>query len=471
MYSVPGNYYLRIHHIRPRFKNDVENVLLYMAQECAKIPDGTVAEYSKSFNKAIMLYPGNESKELKTINNWRTEISSLFGFYIEDKQQDKTVTGKVAKLLAKQQDLIQFFKYYLLTFQYPGGHLKAHEIKPLTENGVKFKPAKYIASLLICGNERLKDSGKLFSITKAEAAHCIFNDLRVTRDNRNPAEVLDLIMHNRTHKVDYDTRGDIIRYAGDILDYMVLANLLRENHGYYSLNGLEAETISSLIISDTWFDGYDEFYERPYELHEIEEIRHNWFEYVNANVDPHSFNTDISEFVKESSPLEYSEVLNEKILGLFTLEDVRTKDIGDIGETLVVGHEKMRAIECGLKDFIHLIKKIPTSYAVGYDIQSLEGTPDKTKRYIEVKSTISKNKLHYFSVHLTTNEWESASTLKEHYFIYRLMISTGEMYLYILKDPVSMYKNDKITMIPRDGADLGFSEDVCEKVRLKIWQQ
>ena len=278
-------------------------------------------------------------------------------------------------------------------------------------------------------------------------------------------------MYNRNHKVDYDTRGDIIRYAGDILDYMVLANLLRENHGYYSLNGLEAETISSLIISDTWFDGYDEFYGRPYELHEIEEIRHNWFEYVNANVDPHSFNTDISEFVKESSPLEYSEVLNEKILGLFTLEDVRTKDIGDIGETLVVGHEKMRAIECGLKDFIHLIKKIPTSYAVGYDIQSLEGTPDKTKRYIEVKSTISKNKLHYFSVHLTTNEWESASTLKEHYFIYRLMISTGEMYLYILKDPVSMYKNDKITMIPRDGADLGFSEDVCEKVRLKIWQQ
>lgn len=74
-------------------------------------------------------------------------------------------------------------------------------------------------------------------------------------------------------------------------------------------------------------------------------------------------------------------------------------------------------------------------------------------------------------MHLTTNEWESASTLKEHYFIYRLMISTGEMYLYILKDPVSMYKNDKITMIPRDGADLGFSEDVCEKVRLKIWQQ
>jgi len=34
-----------------------------------------------------------------------------------------------------------------------------------------------------------------------------------------------------------------------------------------------------------------------------------------------------------------------------------------------------------------------------------------------------------------------------------------------------MYKSDKITMIPKDGADLGFTEEVCDKVKLKIWQQ
>lgn len=471
MYKIPAEFYCRLHHCRPRFKGDVENVLLYMAQESVRIPDGPCETYSAAFNNAIRLYPGNEGLVIKTINNWRTEISSLFGFYVEDKQLNHTKTGEMAKVLATQQDLVQFFKYFLFTFQYPGGHLKSNEISTLIENGVKFKPAKYIASVLIHGNDRLKNTGKLFSISKAEATHCIFNDLRVTRDNRNPSEVVDLILENRRKKVDYDSAGDVIRYAGDILDYMVLANLLKESHGYYYINGAEAEALSSLMISDTWFDGYDKYYGANYLTSDIGQVRPDWFNYVNSNIDPHSFTTNIADLIHDETPTdEYGSILNDRILGLFSAEDVKTKDIGDLGESLVIGHEKMRAIECGLEEYIHLIKKIPTALAVGYDIQSLEGTIDKAKRYIEVKSTISRNKLHYFNVHLTTNEWESATTLREHYCIYRLMITSGQMFLYVLKDPVAMYKADKITMVPRDGAEICFSESVCEKVQLKIWQ-
>lgn len=51
------------------------------------------------------------------------------------------------------------------------------------------------------------------------------------------------------------------------------------------------------------------------------------------------------------------------------------------------------------------------------------------------------------------------------------MITSGEMFLYVLKDPVAMYKKDKITMVPKDGADICFKEEVCEKVPLKLWQQ
>ena len=29
MYKVPDEYYFRIHHVRPRFKDDVENVLFH----------------------------------------------------------------------------------------------------------------------------------------------------------------------------------------------------------------------------------------------------------------------------------------------------------------------------------------------------------------------------------------------------------------------------------------------------------
>lgn len=472
MYKVPADNYLRIHHCRPRFKSDVENVLLYMAQESVKIPDCSVEEYSAAFNNAIRLYPGNSGLAIKTINNWRTEISSLFGFYIEDKEINITKTGEVAKVLATQQDLIQFFKYFVFSFQYPGGHLKSQEIRTLIEAGVKFKPAKYIASVLIHGNEKYKWTGKLFSISKAEATHCIFNDLRVTRDNRNPDEVVDLILENRNKKIEYDTQGDVIRYAGDILDYMVLANLLKESHGYYYINGAEAETISSLLISDIWFDGYDKFYGKTYIDRELTLIRPEWYKYVNSNIDPHSFTTDLATFIQEQYPEdEYNEILSDRIKTLFETDDVRTKDIGNLGESLVIGHEKMRAIEAGLKDYIHLIKKIPTALAVGYDIQSLEGTPDRAKRYIEVKSTVSRNKLHYFSVHLTPNEWESATTLKEHYYIYRLMITCGEMYLFLLQDPVAKYKADEITMVPRNGAEIGFSAESCEKIKLKLWQQ
>ena len=48
---------------------------------------------------------------------------------------------------------------------------------------------------------------------------------------------------------------------------------------------------------------------------------------------------------------------------------------------------------------IHLIKRIPTQFAVGYDISSVE--LDERKRYIEVKTTISSKPLHFNRIHLT----------------------------------------------------------------------
>ena len=255
MYAVPDEYFFRIHHVRPRFKNDVESVLLYVAQECTRLSDLPVRDYAELLNRAIRLYGGNSSLADKTINNWRTEIAALFGFYIEDKQIDVTRTGEMAKMLATKQDLIEFFKYYLYYFQYPGGHLKQDRVKEFIEAGVRFKPAQYILKVLIAGNARHNP----FAISKAEATHCIFNDLRVTRDNRDPKEVVKLIVDNRERKIEYDSQGDVIRYAGDILDYMVLANLLKESHGYYYINGGDSEVISAFVRSSAYFEGYDNF--------------------------------------------------------------------------------------------------------------------------------------------------------------------------------------------------------------------
>ena len=307
-------------------------------------------------------------------------------------------------------------------------------------------------------------------ISKAEATHCIFNDLRVTRDNRDVRTVIDLIIKNRETKANYDTRGDVIRYAGDILDYMVLANLLKTSHNYFYLNRLENEAIQSFINSIDYFEGYDAFYGTSFEASELNPIETDWFEYVNSGLDNNLFKTDISQYITESDETQSSEyrlLVKDKIGEV--LASANTKEIGDLGETLVIGHEKVRVKEGGRSDLLHLIKKIPTSLAVGYDVQSIE--LDAKKRYIEVKTTISSKPLSFYSFHLTPNEWDTASSLDDRYFVYRLMISKNEITIFILQNPVQMYKDNRISLSLRDGAEITFSAANCVKSELKIWKE
>lgn len=468
MYKIPDDFYFRLHHARPRFKNDIESVLLYFANSCSRLGELPIKEYMKKLNQEIMLYPGNDDKAEKTINNWRTEIAALFGFYIDNKESGKTSTGEMAYFLDKEQDLVQFFKFYLFKFQYPGGHLKSDKVKEMIDQGIKFKPANYILSVL---QEAEKTMGKPLGITKAEATHCIFNDLRVTRDNRKPSEVVQLILANRSSHVEYDSTGDVIRYAGDILDYMVHANLLYESHGYFYINRTEMESIMVFLSDFEFFSGYDEFYSKGCEVSEISEHEAEWFSYVNSNLSASLFQTDLTTYLSDDETVDedskFSISVDEKIAEILD-ESGSTKDIGDLGETLVIGHEKVRLLNLGRSDLIHLIKKIPTQLAVGYDIQSVE--EDQRKRYIEVKTTVSYRPLKFFSFHMTPNEWDTAQTLKDRYFVYRLMINKMEKTIYILQDPVMLYKNDQISMSPRNGVEISFKEDVSEKTELLLWK-
>lgn len=469
MYKIPDEYYFRLHHVRPRFKGDVENVLLYVAHVCAELKELPIKDYAEQMNKAIYLFPGNSGSVEKTINNWRTEIAALFGFYIENKETGKTETGETAYFLDKEQDLVQFFKFYLFKFQYPGGHLKSNVIKEMIDAGIKFKPAQYILKMMQLYETK---NEKPLSITKEEATHCIFNDLRVTRDKRDVLETADIIIENRRKKIEYKHGGDVNRYAGDILDYMVQANLLYENHGYYSINHTELEAIMVFINDEEYFKGYDNLYGKNFNASDVAELETEWFEYVNTGLRKEIFQTDLANyFTKEEK--EATEKSNFEISADSKINEIlegvgSTKDIGDLGESLIIGHEKMHLVNLGRKDLIHLVQKIPTQYAVGYDIQSVE--EDNQKRYIEVKTTISYKPLKFFSFHMTKNEWDSATTLKDRYFVYRLMINKKDKIIYILQDPIKLYKTDKISMRISDGAEVSFQEDASEKTELLIWK-
>jgi hypothetical protein len=483
-YNIPEEFYFRIHHVRPRFKGDIENVLIYMAEEITAVGEQPVDEFVKKVNAAIYRYPGNAHRKLKTINNWRTEISALFGFVEHTGTTDKP--GRRAIELADNQDLVECFKTYLYNFQYPGAHIKPRNVLEQIEAGIHFKPAQCILKLLKYAN---CNAGNSIGLTKYEACHCVFNDLRVTRDNEPIEETWNRISENRKAKMEYDQTGDVIRYAGDIIDYMEIANLLKtyDSHTYY-LNTLEEEAIIKFIESTEWFAEYDPMIEkREGTIETVKECINEWFSYVNRDIKNTDFSTDILAYIasdeKELQELkdnattetvggladliEHDNIFKKRIASYY--DNFTTKDIGNIGESLVHGHECMRIKIGGREDLIHLIKCIPTQFAVGYDISSVE--LDERKRYIEVKTTISSKPLHFNRVHLTKNEWNTASSTHDRYYVYRLMLSKNERKLFLLQDPVGLYKQDLLDMIPSDGADITFDPSkVGEFEELLTWK-
>lgn len=459
MYNIPEEFFYRIHHIRPRFKNDVESVLLFMATEIARLSEMPHEEFKTALNASIRLYPGNISKTQKTIDNWRTEISALFGLI---EYTDATSKPSImAKLLAERQDLIEFFRYFLYHFQYPGGHLKPQETIDLINKGIKFKPAKYLLEVMMKGREILGNDQN-FGVTKAEATHLIFNDLRVTKDGRTPEETVRIILANREHRVEYNNSGDVIRYAGDILDYMQLADLvtLRQNYQYYPSTH-NAETIQAYIQDNSVFDQYSALYEKAdLNLSDIKATQNNWFTYVNSNLDPEIFKADILSVIEEAATetenVDQREFIQQIIEKIRNTAGLRTKEIGDVGEALTIEHEKTRLTLENRADLIHLIQKMPERLAVGYDINSRE--KDETHKYIEVKTTISRGKLAANNFSMSPNEWNSAKSNRQIYFVYRIMISSADISLFVIQDPVGKERDGLLDMTPRNGADIRYTD-------------
>lgn len=222
-------------------------------------------------------------------------------------------------------------------------------------------------------------------------------------------------------------------------------------------------------------------------LEEVKKHSNSWFSYVNRDMENTDFSTDILSYIADSEEelqqlkentkntqnigvkeiVKTDEVIEDRIAKYY--DTFTTKDIGDIGESLVHGHECMRIKLGNREDLIHLIKKIPTQFAVGYDISSVE--LDERKRYIEVKTTISSKPLHFNKIHLTRNEWNTADSTRDRYYVYRLLLSKTERKLFLLQDPVGLYKKDKINMIPSNGADITFDpKNVGQFEELLTWK-
>ena len=252
-----------------------------------------------------------------------------------------------------------------------------------------------------------ENSEKEMSISAEEATYCILNDLQVTTGKRPAQEVAEIILSNRRNKLGYydkrdprnfnskgkpRSKSDVVRYAGDIMDYMEIASLLeRRLDGYYRLKPNSVADIKAFISDKTYFDGYEQFYGiselKPSMLTPIES---KWFSYVNNLVDPNKFRTDIRSLI-ESTEIEV--VFDTRIAEIIESDNRTTKDIGNIGESIIYSHEKQRLKLAGYEDFLHLITIVDSpAYHPGFDIDSLEGDGTNHHRYIEVKTTVSRKK-------------------------------------------------------------------------------
>lgn len=448
-YKIPDEYFFRLHHVRPRFKNDVEEVLLYVATSISEMEVLPEKEFNAILNNVLFGFKKNASSTQKTIDNWRTEISALFAFIQEE---DKHLQpSKMAIRLANNQYLDEFFNYFLYSFQYPGGHIKSHNIIKQIEAGVKFKPCNFILQLLIEGE---KLTGKPFSVTAEELTQCAYFDLRVTRDGKHPKDVAKMILKHRTDKIEYDhhyeqlrnektgaypSNGDVCRYAGDILDYMVLANLLQHKGTgyYYYLNDENKEAINFHLSKAVWFNQYDKFYKQKEITNpEIAVIEENWFAFVNQFDGIEAFAPHLDRAEQES----ISALIQEYYSRMTGDKKVPTKIIGDYGESLILAHEYLRTKDKTNRQ--HLINKIPTPLGVGYDIQSVE--VEKKKRYIEVKTTKSRKAITNNRFKLTPNEWDTAETIGDNYFIYYLVVNEGSKNIFVIQNPVKQYEQGNL---------------------------
>jgi len=453
--------HFRLHHCRPRFKNQFEEVLLYVAQSISDLGPLEESEFNRRLDDQIRLFPGNLQKSAKTIANWRTEISALFSMMRTD--EGITRPTATATRLAESQDLIEFFRFFLFRFQYPGGHVKAHEAAEMIGRGVRFLPAQFLIQVLIAGQE-LREDGFPFGISPAEATHLIFNDLRVTASTEiAPRQVATTILDNRKRWTRYDRDGDVVRYAKDLLDYMVYADLAtyRPATDTYSLNPLSIAASIAIAEHSGLFTGYDHLYGSVPSSREVAECELEWVDFASAVENAPDLAGGLDEILAISADSSTKAVDTILLQGIANALQGNANDIGRIGEAVAIAHEQNRLNALGRRDLAPRVVKIPERFGVGYDLNSFEGTQEQsvdTPRLVEVKTTRSRSRRLFMSFKMTPNEWAVARN-SLNYFVYRILLSPEGPSLFVIPNPFQKYVDGDLAMVPRDGAEITYTED------------
>jgi len=246
---------------------------------------------------------------------------------------------------------------------------------------------------------------------------------------------------------------------------MVLADLLVKrpstNSYYVKAQGQEA----ALKISQRapGFAGYDPLYQNgPVDTKDVAALEEDWFKFVNEDRQSEAFVGDILSIL-ETDDETFNLKVEELVEGLRRALIGDARDIGRAGESVAIGHEVRRLTDLNRAELAKKVRKIPDHLGVGYDLLSFEGIVEEefgdVNRYIEVKTTRSKSRLRSTSFTLTPNEWSAARSLRDTYFIYRIIISEGDLRMFVIRNPYELERSGAIQMTPRNGAEITYTEE------------
>jgi len=446
MYQTPEQYFLRHAFPRGRMLTKIEDDLTIFVQFITSLSHNKKVDFESKFDAQ---YSALLAVSEKTIKNHRTEMVSLFGLTIET--EDGFIEASTrASLLVDTQNFQLFFKTFCNRFQFPNAINKPQETIKQLEQNVKFKPAPFILQIL---KEADAKYGNGFKVAGSEISNLMFNDLRVTRGEVTPTQLLDTIVSLREQKEQFNGDSNHSQHGREFLGYMFLAGLLDsdDERRTFFLNRKELHAIDYIISSD-------HFFEIPKKYATDAKVRKN----VQLEWDIWYGDVSQIEAKKLASSEETIEELEEKTettsspLSIEGSSDVSTpagfhkRQIGDIGEKVAYKYE-VEQVQKIRPDKLGVVKIVSNDTSLGYDIQSVQLEDVNKKKLIEVKTTIrtfmpESEIMTFFP--MSANEWETAKNYGDIYFIYRVFITRESAKIFVIQNPVEHEKAKNIIIEP-----------------------
>ena len=434
--------------VRTRAMRKMEDLLPCYAEIIDDICPCSETDFVVDFNARLGAFLGKLGFPVnkKSLDNHRTETAkTLFGMYYIDSAGMVQASERTKNFL-KDGDIPAFFKDFCYKLQFPNGMTKDKKLDDRIAKNLKIYPYRFLLEVL-----QIADT-KGMQLNIRELGYYVLNSLDVLQGKATPGEVVRKIKNDQAKGIKNDiTVGPNRPYNWEhiegLINYLYLANLITINGRFRDaherivrLNNAENKTIHLFITDRKKVLGFDvSKYIKvlPSGLKKV--INKKQFQ-----LDWDKYNGDVSLHYKDFYTLP-------SMLGItapkapIVKANGKTTIIGATGEAYVVDFEENRLNKIN-PAYVAYVKNRSAERGIGFDIESVEavGLSPMDKRYIEVKTTSRVSAPNPVSlpdsIVLTRNEMKAANDYPKEFCLYRVYLTRGNVYIYIIRDFVTKEK-------------------------------